>query len=239
MSGDTYVGKELDLFARATNWKRYWASEIRPYVGGDVLEVGAGIGVNTGFLRSSRSRSWTCLEPDPELANRMKNSFATNPTLADCQVRVSTISKLGIDEGFDTILYVDVLEHIERDDQELEEAARSLRVNGRIIVLSPAHQFLYSPFDKAIGHFRRYDKHSLSSLSPAGCALVRLMYLDSVGLLASISNRLLLRQAMPTIKQIMFWDRLLVPPSCYLDRLTFHKIGKTIVAVWEKNNGQE
>lgn len=236
MTVQKYIGNELDLFALALNWKSYWVSEIRRYVVGDVLEVGAGTGTNTGLLKSDRTSSWTCLEPDPDLADRMKKTFAAQASLADCQIRVMTTADLGRDRTFDTILYVDVLEHIADDRAEMERAASLLRKNGRIIVLAPAHQFLYTPFDKSIGHCRRYDKTSLAACSPANCDLVRLLYLDSAGLLASLSNRLLLSQPMPTTRQIIFWDRLLVPQSRYLDRLTLHKIGKSVVGIWQKRN---
>ena len=235
MTTGKYVGGELDLFAHALNWKKYWVSEIRSYVTGDVLEVGAGFGANTSFLKSDRTSSWTCLEPDPELADRMRTTFATQPSLSDCQIRVTSTAELGRDSKFDTIFYIDVLEHIADDREEMERAAHLLRENGHIIVLAPAHQFLYTAFDKAIGHFRRYDKTSLAACSPTDCELVRLIYLDSVGLLASLSNRLFLRQPLPTLTQIIFWDRLLVPPSRHLDRLAFHKIGKSVVAVWQKH----
>jgi SAM-dependent methyltransferase len=236
MTEGTYVGQELDLFAHALNWKKYWSSSIKSYVRGDVLEVGAGIGANTIFLKSNSVKTWTCLEPDSSLAARMSSTFATDPTLADCQIRTSTTSELGCEPRFDSILYVDVIEHIADDRKELEQAACLLRDKGRIIVLAPAHQFLYTPFDKAIGHFRRYDKASMKACTPTYCDLVNLLYLDSAGLLASVSNRLLLRQSMPSIKQIVFWDKLLIPQSRFLDRLTFNKVGKSILAIWQKHN---
>ena len=76
-------------------------------------------------------------------------------------------------QRFDAVLYIDVLEHIEDDRGELERATRLLREGGYLIVLSPAHQWLFSPFDEAIGHFRRYDRRSLGALQPAGTALRR------------------------------------------------------------------
>jgi SAM-dependent methyltransferase len=230
----TYIGNELELFSHARNWKRYWASEIRKYVDGDVLEVGAGIGANTALLKSDHISSWTCLEPDLDLADQMRTTFASVPTLANCRIEIATTGDLSGSQKFDTILYIDVLEHISDDANELERAANLLRDSGRIIVLAPAHQFLYSPFDKAIGHFRRYDKPLMAGCSPTGCEMIRLSYLDSVGLLASISNRLFLNQSMPTLKQIVFWDSWLVPASRYLDRAFFNTIGKSIVGVWQK-----
>ena len=67
MSDFTYVGEELDLFAQARNWKRYWSDQVRPFVTGAVLEVGAGIGTNTRLLDTPGATRWTCLEPDQRL----------------------------------------------------------------------------------------------------------------------------------------------------------------------------
>jgi ubiquinone/menaquinone biosynthesis C-methylase UbiE len=234
MSHAHYVGKELDVFAHATNWKKYWSSEIQSYLTGDVLEVGAGLGANTKFLKSCRTSSWTCLEPDPDLARRMRNGFMTEPRLADCRVETGTIETLGSDHQFDAIIYIDVLEHIEKDREELAGASRLLRRGGNLIVLAPAHQWLYTPFDRAIGHFRRYNRSSLSACSPSDCNSVRFVYLDSVGMLASVSNRLFLKQAAPDLKQILFWDRYLVPSSRLLDRLALHVVGKSILGIWRK-----
>src|SRR5579871_3500315 len=146
MSDLPYVGKELDIFAHAVHWKRYWSSQIRPYLGGDVLEVGSGIGANTAFLKSESVSSWTCLEPDPELAIQTRTAFLARPQLADCRVEVGTTMTLDADRRFDAILYIDVLEHIENDREELERASRLLRSGGTIIVLAPAHQWLFTPF---------------------------------------------------------------------------------------------
>jgi SAM-dependent methyltransferase len=138
-------------------------------------------------------------------------------------------------QQFDTIVYIDVLEHIEKDSEELSEAARHLRPGGHIIVLSPAHQRLYSPFDAAIGHFRRYNRSSLRAVSPVDLTLIRMRYLDSVGLLASLANSLFLRQSMPHKGQLQFWDNWIVPVSRVLDPLLFYSAGKTIIGIWRKS----
>jgi len=234
MMSSHYVGQELTLFAQAKNWKSYWSSEIRSYVAGEVLEVGAGLGANTEYLKTSNVTSWMCLEPDPELACRMRDSFNARPDLADCRVEVGTTETIEKRHQFHAIIYIDVLEHIENDRQELARASDLLRSGGEIIVLAPAHQWLYSPFDRAVGHVRRYNRSSLSACTPSNCHIERLDYLDSAGLLASIVNRLLLRQAAPDLKQILFWDRFLVTPSQLLDRLTLHLLGKSILGIWRK-----
>jgi len=234
MTAIPYVGQELDVFAHATNWKEYWSSQIRESVSGDVLEVGAGIGANTEILWNEGVTSWTCLEPDPALADRMRSRFQARSDLATCKVVVGTIETMGSNPQFDAIMYIDVLEHIADDRAELARASSSLRAGGRIVVLAPAHQWLYTPFDRAIGHVRRYEKTTLSACTPSDCHLERLLYLDSVGMLASLGNRLFLHQAEPALTQILFWDRFLVPFSRFADQIAFHAIGKSILGIWKK-----
>jgi hypothetical protein len=129
---------------------------------------------------------------------------------------------------------MDVLEHIADDRAELEMAADRLRPGGHLIVLAPAHQWLFAPFDAAIGHFRRYTKGTLGAAAPAALPLIRLVYLDSAGMLASLGNRLLLRSSMPTPRQIAFWDRVLVRCSRWTDPMFGYTLGKSVLAVWRK-----
>jgi SAM-dependent methyltransferase len=227
MSQLAYAGGELALFEKARFWKRYWGRRILPFVHGDVLEVGAGIGANTQTLVDLPYRRWLCLEPDPTLASRI-----ALPTPRH-ELVIGTIADLDPQRKFDTILYIDVIEHIEDDRGELARAAAHLAPGGSIIVLAPAHAFLYTAFDRAIGHFRRYSTHALRAIAPAGLLERKLVYLDSCGALASLVNRLLLRSAMPTERQILTWDRLLVPCSLLLDPLLLHKAGKSVLAVWD------
>jgi 2-polyprenyl-3-methyl-5-hydroxy-6-metoxy-1,4-benzoquinol methylase len=232
MNDRPYIGQELQIFASAINWKKYWSAKIRPYLSGDVLEVGAGLGISTEYLHSPNLSSWTCLEPDSELADSIRCRFNALPRL---RVETGTTETLGYVGKFDTILYIDVLEHIENDREEMARAEGLLRKGGRIVVIAPAHQWLYTAFDRCIGHFRRYNRASLLACSPLGCELLLIQYLDSAGMLASIGNRLLLQRSMPEGSHIFLWDRFLVPCSRWLDRLTMHSVGKSILGVWRKN----
>lgn len=234
MPASPYKGGELELFAAAANWKKYLKAELSPYLGESVLEVGAGLGGTTGFLCERTARRWLCLEPDTGLAAALAAKIGSGALPPNCEAVNGNISDLDPGDRFDTILYVDVLEHIGDDAGELRLAAARLRPAGRLVVLSPAHQGLFSEFDREIGHFRRYSKGSLAALRPEGLGTLRLDYLDSAGLLASWCNRLLLRQALPTPAQVALWDKLLVPASRLLDPLLGRRLGKSVLAVWEK-----
>jgi SAM-dependent methyltransferase len=226
----TYSGTELDVFAHAFNWKDYVRSHLRPYVMGDVLEVGAGIGSNTKLYFDGSQTRWVCLEPDASLAQRIPRSGP----LQKCEVLVGTLVDLPPDHHFDSIIYVDVLEHIDDHRREIALAADRLNPGGYLSVLSPAHQWLYTPFDEAVGHRRRYSRTELRLLTPASVTVEKLLFLDAAGLLASLANRVILKSASPTVKQIQVWDRLLVPMSRFVDPILAHSLGKSILAVWRK-----
>ena len=226
-----YGGQELDLFAQARNWKRYVRKLLSPHIRGDVLEVGAGIGTTTLLLHDADVRSWTCLEPDPGLAERLRAAAGRK-----VDIIAATLNETPADTTFDTILYVDVMEHIGNDAAEFARAASHRRPGGTIVILSPAHPRLYTPFDRAIGHHRRYTKRMLRGIS-GGVNSVRieqLRYVDSFGLLASLANRYLLHSAMPTPRQIRTWDRGLVPLSRLADPLLLYLLGKSILGVWRR-----
>ncbi|HUC70791.1 MAG TPA: class I SAM-dependent methyltransferase [Stellaceae bacterium] len=229
-----YIGAELDLFAAAANWKAYMARRLRPFIGGRVLEVGAGIGGNTVFLHNARVRGWICLEPDPDLAGRIERRLEAHELPPGCRVVTGTTAAVDPGAGVDTILYLDVLEHIAEDGAELARAAQLLSPDGNLVVLAPAHQSLFTPFDAAVGHYRRYNRATLQALTPPGCRLEANLMLDSAGFFASLANRLLLSSSMPSPRQIAVWDKLLVPISRLTDRVTGHRFGRTIVVVWRR-----
>lgn len=228
-----YIGNELELFQFAHNWKRYFASRMRPFLKGDVLEVGAGFGANVAYLYSESMTRWVSLEPDGRLCEEYRRRQSEGRLPATCELVQGTLETLPAEETFDTILYIDVLEHIEDDQAEFERAIQRLNPGGHLLILCPAHNFMFSPFDKAIGHFRRYDKRLYRGLSARRS--LKIEYLDSVGMLASLANRLLLKQSYPGEKQIKLWDRVFVwLSSNVIDPLTFRMLGKSILGVWRK-----
>jgi SAM-dependent methyltransferase len=227
-----YIGEELTLFQLAENWKRYVASRLRPYIHGRVLEVGAGLGANVPYFFRSDLSGYVSLEPDGRLCDEYRRQQLDGKIPAACELVQGTLDSLAAEETFDTIIYIDVLEHIEDDRAEFARAFSRLRSGGRLCILCPAHNRLYSPFDQAIGHFRRYDKRMFRALSDERPLVLE--YLDSAGLLASGANKLLLRQTYPNEQQILLWDRVLVRLSRCVDPLVARRIGKSILGVWAK-----
>ena len=230
----SYQGAELDSFELAENWKSYWIRLIRPFLGDSILEVGAGIGANTMRLASIPGLRITCLEPDHALVKRLQKKIEDNRLESRVTASAGYVKDLVATEAFDSILYIDVLEHIKDERRELQDAVSLLKPKGRLIILSPAHMFLYSNFDQAIGHYRRYTRQTLQQAVPRGMRTSSLHYLDSVGFLASAANRILLKQAAPSLKQVLTWDRWFVPLSLRLDPILGYRAGKSVLGVWQK-----
>ncbi len=131
-----YIGKELEVFKHALNWKSYFRATISYAIQGDTLEVGAGLGNTTRILKNENQSSWLAMEPDSNLANELKKKIFSDPALDGVKVRTGTLKDLESNDKFDAILYIDVLEHIENDAAELIEAASHLNSGGKLVVLA-------------------------------------------------------------------------------------------------------
>lgn len=226
------MGSELTLFQHAVTWKHYFGKRLKPFISGKVLEVGAGMGGTTPYLLNDKVVAWTCLEPDASLSSEVEGKISTGELPSKCVVITGTLED--VKAKFNTIIYIDVIEHIEDDKAELQRAYNALLPGGTLIVLVPAFDMMYSEFDKAIGHYRRYAKPRLKTAAPKELQLKQMFYLDSVGLAASLVNKLMLKQSYPTPKQIRLWDNLLVPISKISDKVLFHSFGKSLIGVWQR-----
>jgi SAM-dependent methyltransferase len=204
------------------------------YLQGRVLEVGAGMGATTSLLCSGKQERWLCLEPDPNLAAALQSKIRNGEVPSCCEARTGTLSDLPAELRFDTLLYLDVLEHILDDRGELQEAVRRLNESGNLIVVAPAFFRLFSAFDSKLGHFRRYTKKTIAAIAPEQLEIMDLRYLDSLGLFCSLFNRHILQREKPTRGQILFWDKYLVSLSRYLDPLLHYAWGRSLVAIWRK-----
>lgn len=234
-SHHAYIGQELDIFAHAVCWKAYWSKKILPYLGKSVLEVGTGIGTNTKYLleQSITIRKWICLEPDAGLAKQILANI-NGSHKSKVEVYEKRLDSFVTNEKFDAILYIDVLEHIEDDMDEIELAMSFLKKGGYLLVLVPAHNFLFSEFDKSIGHYRRYNKKLMRNIIPSGLQEEKLIYMDSIGMLSSVANKFVLKQTYPSIKQIKFWDSTIVRMSKISDAIFMHQLGKSLLGIWKK-----
>ena len=225
---DHYIGAELEIFAAASNWKTYIAQKIGQFIHGRVLEVGAGIGANTRVLYSARVCEWTCLEPDPDLAGRIKGPRKRGdfPLMLSRRERHYRGTRKLPDRSIRSSTSM-----CSNTSPTIEQSSRvrlgCFRRRGHVIVLGPAHQFLFSRSTQRSAIIGATIGRCCERLTPPDCVLEISMMLDSAGFFASMANRFLLSAPLPSKRQIAVWDKLLVPVSRVLDRMTGYRFGKS------------
>lgn len=232
-----YSGSELQVFKYALNWKNYYKDSICEYINdGDLLEVGAGIGEITKLLRPFNSNSkWIAVEPDQSNAKKIIELIDTGILDKNIIVSNSFIEELKIfDSSLGNVIFIDSLEHIEKDKIALQLASNMVAKGGHIVVIVPAHNFLFNEFDAAVGHYRRYNKKMLFEIIPASLQISIFRYIDSMGFFLSLANKFLLKNPNPSLNQIKFWDGYVVPISRVMDRILNFKFGKNIILIAKK-----
>ena len=153
------------------------------------------------------------------------------------KVRIMKVKSNTLKEKFDTIIYLDVIEHIEDDTSELDVALSLLENDGHLIIIVPAFQFLYSDFDRNVGHFRRYNRVFFEEYSKGKkINIEQLKYFDVIGFFIILLSKILkLTKSKNTKLGIKIWNYL-VPLSKFLDKLILHNLGKSIICVYKKTN---
>jgi ubiquinone/menaquinone biosynthesis C-methylase UbiE len=211
---------------------------LQQHLAGTALEVGAGGGAVTRAL-SAHCSSVTALEPHKELHSTLARTTSdlSNVTTRNefLQSYVQSLSGKPPDQrqGFDAIVYINVLEHIADDLAELSLATSVLKHDGRVLIVVPAHQWLYAKVDRLTGHHRRYSKRGLqSAITRSGLHVESIRYFDTVGLLPYYVIYKLLRSTSTAGTNAVIYSRIIMPISYLLYRFSKgHLIGKNLVAV--------
>mgnify|MGYP006122843839 CR=1 FL=1 len=225
-----YPETATERFDNANLHIRYCLSFIKKYIKGNVLEVGAGCGSFTRNYVQSDHKDITLTELDKKNISDLKQKFIN---FKNIKIVESAIDQ--VDGEFDAILYLHVLEHIKDDENEIKEAKKKLKKGGHLIIMVPAYQKIYSNLDKAVGHYRRYErdffKKNLFDLER-----VNLLSLDVIGYFLYYLNRIFFKkETFPSRLKIFIWDKIFTPLTIIIDRLTGFNYGKCIVTIYRKN----
>ena len=227
MSKINYDGFELDTFDAAKKFRNYQIYYLKSYIKDPFLEVGAGQGGLTNLYKKF-TKDITLIEPDKKLFQLLRKKFRKK----NIKIKNQTIDKIKF--KYQTIIYFDVLEHIKSDLKEVKIASKKLKKNGNLIFNVPAHQLFYNEFDKAVGHFKRYNKKDFKDIEKkTDLKIEKLIYYDSIGLLFLILNKVFKLKETNLKNKIYFWN-MLIPLSKIIDKLTLNKFGKSLLCVFTK-----
>lgn len=228
-----YFGRDLEAMSFAENYHKWIIDEFKPYFGAKVAEVGAGTGNFSKLLIDSQIRRLVTFEPSKNMYPLIQKRLAEYN-------KVKTINQFfgneyqNYEKSFDSIVYVNVLEHIKDDKKEVSYVYQALRKGGHILIFAPALSLLYTDFDRKLGHFRRYKKQSLIKLiQGAGFSVIKAKYFDFVGIIPWYVVFVLLKQSL-TGGNVSMYDRLVVPVMRKIEGIIAPPIGKNLLLIGRK-----
>lgn len=226
------VGAEtLERLAATPRFNRWMFDRIRRWVGRDVLEIGSGIGNLSGFLVDNAERV-VLTDTAPEYLDRLRERFQGRSHVRVRRLYLPTVDGDLAGRGFDTIVCLNVLEHVEDDMGSLRAMRTLLAPRGRLVLLVPALRALYGTLDEALGHFRRYRPRELrEKFAAAGFLMRHLEYFNLAGIPGWwLTGRVLRRRLLPA-GSLRWYDRLV--PLFRFERLLPWRIGQSLIAIGE------
>jgi SAM-dependent methyltransferase len=223
--------------SRAKNYFQWIVSEIEPYLGKHILDIGAGYGIHLEYI----------LPHHPHLAaidlsfgsvQSLREKFCAYSNFKARQGDFELASDLEslVNSRFDTILCLNVLEHLRNDGSTLKRMHEILRKQrGVVLLMVPAHQWLYGSMDRQAGHFRRYTSTSLGcKLEEAGFEILRMYHFNTFGVLPWFINNRILKKELDGSGvglQIKIFDTYIVPVIRRLETRIKFPVGQSIITV--------
>ncbi len=224
----------LNHLGQANALNRWVVSEFADVLGQRILEVGCGTGNFTCLLAETGAK---VLGIDTEEAFVTTARTATE-AYPNARVEVGDVLESRWSSCFDTVVVLDVVEHIADDVGALRCMTRALVAGGRLIAKVPAMPSLYGPMDEVVGYYRRYTRRTLAdALSAAGLINVRVWAFNAAGVLGWWLNSKILRRRVPPAAQLRSFNRL-VPVLRLADRMSPAGFGLSLFAVGERSQSQ-
>lgn len=230
----------LDHLSAADQLNDWMFETIQPYLKGNILEIGSGIGnISACFVQhkvplyvSDYSIHYCrLLEEKFQREPLIREIFQIDLAIPDFDKKYAAL--LG---KFDTVFALNVVEHIRNDGWAVANCKKLLAPGGNLVILVPAYQMLYNGFDKELEHYRRYTHTSLKRLFKAqGFDVIKSWYFNLAGILGwFVSGTILGKKTLPA-GQLSFYNKL-VPIFRIADRITFNRIGLSVITVGKKKS---
>jgi len=227
----------LISLSEADRFNEWMFEAIRPYIAGKTLEIGSGIG-NISAILVRHQLSLYVSDHTDEYTERLRKRFAATDGVKgvlsiDLAEKNFDTVHAGIVGTFDTVFALNVIEHIEDDHLAILNCYKLLKPGGRVVILVPAWPALYNRLDKGLDHYRRYSSTTLRQLLSGPFTVMEMKYFNLAGIGGWWLTGTLLRKEVIGEGRARFYNRL-VPLFRLADKLSFHRMGLSLVAVGEK-----
>lgn len=232
-----YAGhKNLEIASDAENFNNWMFEEVSSKLKGEILEVGSGIGTfSEKIIRNFPKSEITLTDISQEYIHQLRNRFKEkNITIQKLDLNVvEHYEKIGF-EKFDSIIALNVLEHVKNDEFALEQLYKMLRKGGNLILLIPCHKFLYNVIDSSIGHYRRYTKKDLEKkISKTKFKLEKIFYFNMIGILGWYVNGNICKKTNVNDTAFKIFDKF-IPCIKKTEKVLGKKIGISIICYLKK-----
>jgi SAM-dependent methyltransferase len=236
----SYPGRELESMAFAVNYHRWILDIFRPYLGKRIVEVGAGSGSFSELLLETRPERLDAIEPSanmfPLLADHLQHIDSGHIAHAHQGTLIASLEALRSAGTPDSVIYVNVLEHVENDAAELAAMHSLLQPRGHALIFVPANPWLMGSMDRELGHFRRYTMKDLrQKCEKVGFTVKLAHYFDLLGIAPWWLKYCLLQSKTMEPAAVRLYDRFVVPTSRVFESVVRPPIGKNIVLVAAKS----
>lgn len=219
----------------AKNYMRWVLSPFLPYIGKSVLEIGIGHGGYRDYLPADAA--YTGIDIDRQLVEAAQRERSGDYICADA--RDTSLRAALPKRPIDTILCLNVLEHITEDKLVIQNLLSLLEPQGHLLVFVPAFPALYSSLDRHAGHVRRYTLDDLKALvAKDQGTIVKAHYFNALGGMGWWVNKWFSHASLDTQAvngQLSFFDRYLVPFANALDSVCMNSFGQSVVLVIRKS----
>lgn len=196
----------LDDLAEAVHYNHWIYQMLQPFLGGRILEIGCGTGNLTGDLALHGKILAVDLHSGYLLAAKARLKGRSGISFKKVDLGKGLLSLKAFKA--DTIVCVNVLEHLFDDRQVLEHCYKLLPPGGKLLLFVPALPSLYGSMDKSYGHFRRYALGDLrDKMLETGFQVDFCRYLNLLGVLGWWFNGKILKRKIIPKSQILLYDR--------------------------------
>ena len=230
--GDIAGAETLEIMSAAPRYNAWMYDVVEPFIGKRVLEVGSGIGNMSELILRSRPERLVLTDLDPFYRERLAERFGNQPEVRIDRLELPdpTARERFGSERIDTIVALNVVEHIENDVGALATMREILTSGGRIVILVPALQAIYGEMDRALGHYRRYGKDSLGRIfRAAGFRVERLLWFNRVGVVGWWFNGRIRKVTRIPLDQLKRFDAIV--PWLRMERVVPLPFGQSVIGV--------
>lgn len=227
-----YLSSELGPMALAHNYYRWIMREFRPHLGNVVCELGAGIGTFSSLLLEEDIHQLILVEPAHNLFAHLRDHFITEARVQVVNGEVERHADRLREGRVDTIVSVNVLEHIDDDRRTLATITKILSFGGTLLLFVPALPWLFGSLDEALGHFRRYRKTELEEkVTEAGFRILDLKFMNFPGIVTWFVAGRILRSSTISPLMVRSYDRLIIPIVKAIESRITAPLGQSLMLI--------